>query len=40
MRHISGYHMGWWDERGRPIVTGSGKSVRPALALLAAEAVG
>ncbi|GAB1818145.1 family 2 encapsulin nanocompartment cargo protein polyprenyl transferase [Herbidospora sp. RD11066] len=40
MRHISGYHMGWWDERGRPITNGSGKSVRPALALLAAEAAG
>ncbi|HET6213700.1 MAG TPA: polyprenyl synthetase family protein [Micromonosporaceae bacterium] len=69
MRHIAGYHFGWWDERGRPALgspalgspalgspalgspaLGSpavgfsgpvgGKAIRPALVLLAAEAVG
>jgi geranylgeranyl diphosphate synthase type I len=39
MRHITGYHVGWWDAQGQP--TGnSGKSVRPALVLAAAVAVG
>jgi geranylgeranyl diphosphate synthase type I len=39
---IAGYHFGWWDELGTPIDgpdTG-GKSIRPALVLLAAKAVG
>ncbi|MER7213264.1 family 2 encapsulin nanocompartment cargo protein polyprenyl transferase [Streptosporangium sp. NPDC000239] len=40
MRHISGYHFGWWDEHGRPTQADSGKAIRPALVLLAAEAVG
>ncbi|MER5649429.1 family 2 encapsulin nanocompartment cargo protein polyprenyl transferase [Streptosporangium sp. NPDC002524] len=40
MRRIAGYHFGWWDEQGRPSTTGGGKAIRPALALLSAEAVG
>ncbi|MFD9896060.1 family 2 encapsulin nanocompartment cargo protein polyprenyl transferase [Amycolatopsis sp. NPDC059027] len=40
MRHISGYHFGWWDERGEPIHARAGKAVRPALVLLCAEAAG
>jgi geranylgeranyl diphosphate synthase type I len=39
IRHIVGYHVGWWDAEGKP--TGSsGKSVRPALVLAAVVAVG
>ncbi len=40
MRRIAGYHLGWWDEHGRPAAADSGKAVRPTLALLTAEAVG
>ncbi|GAB2848688.1 family 2 encapsulin nanocompartment cargo protein polyprenyl transferase [Actinoallomurus bryophytorum] len=41
MRLIAGHHFGWWDERGDPTdVAAGGKAIRPALALLAAEAVG
>lgn len=40
MRLIAGYHFGWCDEHGRPSTSDSGKALRPALALLAAEAVG
>jgi len=40
MRAISGYHFGWWDEHGRATGGDSGKAIRPALTLLAAEAVG
>jgi geranylgeranyl diphosphate synthase type I len=40
MRRIAGYHLGWWDERGRTTDADAGKAVRPALVLLAAEAVG
>jgi geranylgeranyl diphosphate synthase, type I len=41
-RLISGYHFGWWDERGRPITGAAdgGKAIRPTLVLLAAEAAG
>ncbi|MDT0317121.1 polyprenyl synthetase family protein [Streptomyces millisiae] len=39
-RNVAGYHLGWWDEQGRPGLAGWGKAVRPALALLAARAVG
>lgn len=39
LRHITGYHLGWWDSRGRE-EHGGGKALRPALVLLAAEAVG
>lgn len=40
MRRIAGYHFGWWDEHGRPAGADAGKAIRPALVLLAAEAVG
>lgn len=39
-RHVSTYHLGWCDEDGRSTPARGGKAVRPALALLAAEAVG
>jgi geranylgeranyl diphosphate synthase, type I len=39
MRLIAGYQLGWCDAEGRP-VDGGGKAIRPALALLSAEAVG
>ncbi len=34
------YHLGWVDADGSPSVVGSGKGLRPALAVLSAEAVG
>jgi geranylgeranyl diphosphate synthase type I len=34
------YHLGWCDSDGRPVAAGGGKAVRPALALLSAEAAG
>jgi geranylgeranyl diphosphate synthase, type I len=40
MRQIAGYHFGWWNERGEPVEADPGKSIRPALALLSASAVG
>jgi geranylgeranyl diphosphate synthase type I len=40
MRHIAGYHYGWWDEHGAPIDSDGGKAIRPALVLLAAKACG
>jgi geranylgeranyl diphosphate synthase type I len=41
MRHLVGYHVGWWDADGRPAAEGNGgKAVRPALVLAAASAVG
>jgi geranylgeranyl diphosphate synthase type I len=40
MSHIAGYHLGWWDEHGRPAGVSGGKAIRPALALLSAQAVG
>jgi geranylgeranyl diphosphate synthase type I len=40
MRGIAGYHLGWWDEHGRPAEADGGKALRPVLALLAGEAVG
>ncbi|MER7541712.1 family 2 encapsulin nanocompartment cargo protein polyprenyl transferase [Spirillospora sp. NPDC127506] len=39
-RRIAAYHFGWRDERGRPASGPAGKAIRPALALLAAEAAG
>jgi geranylgeranyl diphosphate synthase type I len=39
VRHIAGYHFGWWDAEGLPTDTG-GKALRPALTLLACETVG
>jgi geranylgeranyl diphosphate synthase, type I len=40
MRVIAGHHFGWWDEHGDPVRASGGKAIRPALALLAAEAAG
>jgi geranylgeranyl diphosphate synthase type I len=34
------YHLGWSDTEGRPATGSGGKAVRPALALLSAEAAG
>jgi geranylgeranyl diphosphate synthase, type I len=39
-RLVAAYHFGWCDEQGMPTDQPGGKAVRPALALLAAEAVG
>jgi geranylgeranyl diphosphate synthase, type I len=39
-RAQAAYHFGWCDEDGRPASAGGGKAVRPALALLSAEAAG
>jgi geranylgeranyl diphosphate synthase type I len=38
LRHIAGYHIGWWDADGRPSDTG-GKAIRPALTLASAAAI-
>ncbi len=40
VRLIAEYHLGWCDEAGRPATAPAGKAIRPALALLAAEAAG
>src|SRR5947209_16883378 len=40
MSQIAGYHLGWWDEDGHPVRVSGGKAIRPALALLSAQAVG
>jgi geranylgeranyl diphosphate synthase type I len=37
---IARYHLGWSDAEGRPVSAPGGKGIRPALALLGAEAVG
>jgi geranylgeranyl diphosphate synthase type I len=37
---IAGYHLGWLDENGDPVVANSGKAIRPTMVLLASEAVG
>jgi geranylgeranyl diphosphate synthase type I len=37
---IVAYHMGWRDHAGNPVTKPGSKSVRPALALLAAQAAG
>jgi geranylgeranyl diphosphate synthase, type I len=39
-RAQAAYHLGWCDTDGRPVAAGGGKAVRPALALLSAEAAG
>lgn len=39
-RLVASYHLGWCDADGRPARSSSGKAVRPALALLGAQAVG
>jgi geranylgeranyl diphosphate synthase type I len=38
-RLVVSYHLGWSDEHGTPTDSNPGKTLRPALALLAAEAV-
>ncbi len=40
LRHVAGYHIGWWDEEGRELIGGQGRFVRPALALGCARAAG
>ncbi|MCF2526074.1 polyprenyl synthetase family protein [Yinghuangia soli] len=40
LARVSSYHMGWADTEGRPMPGNGGKALRPALALLSAEAVG
>jgi geranylgeranyl diphosphate synthase type I len=37
---VASYHFGWVDDQGRPVEGAAGKAIRPALALLSAEAVG
>ncbi|MDP2743874.1 MAG: polyprenyl synthetase family protein [Dehalococcoidia bacterium] len=32
------YHLGWLDEQGKPLISSSGKALRPTLCLLASEA--
>lgn len=39
LRHVCGYHLGWWDLDGHP-VDGGGKGVRPELVLLCTQAAG
>lgn len=40
IHRIASYHFGWCDENGASDRAASGKAIRPALALLSAEAVG
>jgi geranylgeranyl diphosphate synthase, type I len=40
LRRVVAYHRGWVDAEGRALPGGGGKLVRPALALLSAEAAG
>jgi geranylgeranyl diphosphate synthase, type I len=40
LRPLAAYHLGWCDENGAPTPRGGGKGIRPALAVLAAEAAG
>ncbi len=40
MDTVAAYHFGWIDEAGRPADGDGGKAVRPALAVVSAEAVG
>lgn len=40
LQPVAEYHLGWRDERGELIGGDGGKGVRPALAVLSAEAVG
>jgi len=40
LKLVAGYHAGWWDAAGRPTPSDGGKALRPALAVLAAAAVG
>ncbi|HTQ94218.1 MAG TPA: polyprenyl synthetase family protein, partial [Streptosporangiaceae bacterium] len=40
VRAVAAYHLGFADAAGNPIRSGSGKALRPALALLSARAAG
>jgi geranylgeranyl diphosphate synthase, type I len=40
IRHVVGYHFGWWDQHGHPSDVDRGKAIRPTLVLLSAEATG
>jgi geranylgeranyl diphosphate synthase type I len=40
MRRVASYHFGWRDIKGQPAAGDMGKAVRPAFALLCAQAVG
>jgi len=40
MRRIAGYQLGWCEADGSPVEGGGGKMIRPALALLSAQAAG
>jgi geranylgeranyl diphosphate synthase type I len=40
VRQVAAYHFGWVDADGAPTTRGSGKAVRPTLALLSAQAAG
>lgn len=40
LRLAAGYHRGWWEADGSLRGDGSGKALRPALAILSAEAAG
>jgi geranylgeranyl diphosphate synthase, type I len=37
---VAAYHLGWVDAAGQPVSGNGGKAIRPALAVLSAEAVG
>lgn len=39
LRHVCGYHLGWWDLDGQPC-RGGGKGLRPELVLLTTRAAG
>ena len=39
-RDVISYHLGWMDQHGREVAGGGGKALRPALAVLSAQAVG
>ncbi len=38
IRRVTAYHLGWTDPAGNPVDSPGGKGIRPALAVLAAEA--
>ncbi|WP_157573714.1 polyprenyl synthetase family protein [Nocardia jejuensis] len=40
LRRMAGYHFGWWNPDGTPCLHGSGKALRPALAIGAAALFG
>ena len=40
IRNVVSYHLGWVDQAGNPTTKGGGKALRPALALLSAQAAG